>query len=187
MRNLTLPPLIGAPARAAAWLAAACAALVGGSFFVEYVLGIEPCPLCIVQRYTYALLALTFLAIALCRAQIRVQRTLLLLALALTLLGGGVAAYQTKLQLFPAAQAATCSASLSYMLDTLPLMDVVGRLFQAHGDCSDTSFKVLGLTLAQISLVLFTVLLALVAPAVWRGLPRRRMTLRTLDASPRRQ
>jgi len=74
-----------------------------------------------------------------------------------------VAAYQFKLQLFPAAQAATCSPSLSYMLDTLPMNELIGRLFEAHGDCSDTSFKILGLTLAQISLAAFSLLLVSVA------------------------
>jgi len=163
---LALPSFRHAPSRAAALAAALCACLVGGSFFVEYVLLVEPCPLCIIQRYTYATLAPVFLGAALMRTRPRGQRMLLFFALALIVLGGGVAAYQSKLQLFPAAQAATCSASLSYMMDTLPVTDLVARLFQAHGDCSDTSFKILGLTLAQISLVIFTFLLVWLVPVV---------------------
>ena len=157
---ITLPSFRRNPTAAAALLGALCGGLVAGSFFVEYVLLVEPCPLCIIQRYTYATLVPVFAAAALLGGKPRRQRALLLVALAFVLIGGGVAAYQSKLQLFPVAQAATCSASLSYMLDTLPVTDVVGRLFQAHGDCSDTSFKIVGLTLAQISLVMFTVLLA---------------------------
>jgi disulfide bond formation protein DsbB len=34
--------------------------------------------------------------------------------------------------------------------------DVLAQLFHAKGDCSDTSFKVMGLTLAQASLLIFT-------------------------------
>jgi disulfide bond formation protein DsbB len=166
---ITLPSFRRNPNTAAALLAALCACLVAGSFFVEYVLLVEPCPLCIVQRYTYATLAPLFLAAALLGGKPRRQRALLLGAMALVLIGGGVAAYQSKLQLFPAAQAATCSASLSYMLDTLPVADVVARLFQAHGDCSDTSFKIVGLTLAQISLVVFTIFFAWLAPILKRA------------------
>jgi disulfide bond formation protein DsbB len=72
-----------------------------------------------------------------------------------TLGGLGVAGYQTYLQLFPATLVARCSASLSYMLDTMAVTEVLARLFHATGDCSDTSFRILGLTLAQASLLIF--------------------------------
>ena len=144
--------------RATALAAALCACLVAGSYFVQHVLLVEPCPLCIVQRFTYALLALVFLAVSL-SASPRLRRVLLGVSLLLVLVGGGVAAYQTQLQLFPRAEASSCSASLSYLMDTLPIGELIARLFQARGDCSDTSFTILGLTLAQISLVVFTGLL----------------------------
>jgi disulfide bond formation protein DsbB len=54
------------------------------------------------------------------------------------------------------------------MLDTLPANEVVGRLFEAHGDCSDSSFKIMGLTLAQISLCIFTVMLVWLVPTLRR-------------------
>lgn len=168
---IPLSSLVRSPTHAGALLAAFCASLVGGSFFVQHVLLVEPCPLCIVQRFTYAALALVFLAVALSRRRPRVQRGLLGLALVLVLAGGGVAAYQSQLQLFPVAEAATCSPSLSYMLDTLPVNEVIGRLFQAHGDCSDTSFTILGLTLAQISFGIFAGLLLWLVPALRRRLP----------------
>ena len=41
------------------------------------------------------------------------------------------------------------------MLDNLAVTDVLARLLHASGDCSDTSFRVLGLTLAQASLITF--------------------------------
>ncbi len=41
------------------------------------------------------------------------------------------------------------------MLDTMAVTEVLARLLHATGDCSDTSFKVLGLTLAQASLAIF--------------------------------
>ena len=66
-----------------------------------------------------------------------------------------VAGYQSYLQFFPAPVVASCSASLSYMLDTMAVTEVLTRLLHATGDCSDTSFKVLGLTLAQASLLIF--------------------------------
>lgn len=167
MSTLSLRPL--SSARLGAFLAIVCASLVAGSFFVQHVLLVEPCPLCMIQRYTYAVLALVFSSIALSDKRPGMQRALGFVAIALVLTGGGVAAYQSKLQIFPMAQAATCSASLSYMMDTLPVADVVTRIFEAKGDCSDTSFTILGLTLAQISLAIFFGMLLVVA-----GMLRRR-------------
>ena len=85
----------------------------------------------------------------------RTQRALLWTAAILTLGGLGIAGYQTYLQLFPAPLVARCSASLSYMLDSMAVTEVLAQLLHATGDCSDTSFKVLGLTLAQASLLMF--------------------------------
>jgi len=144
-----------APAHAAILLGFVCIGLVGASFFVQHVLGVEPCPLCIIQRLTYLGLIPVFFAAAMARPHGRTQRTLLWTAAILALGGLGVAGYQTYLQLFPVPLVVSCSASLSYMLDTMAVTEVLTRLLHATGECSDTSFKVLGLTLAQVSLVIF--------------------------------
>jgi len=160
------------------FLGVTCCFLVGGSFFVQHVLEIDPCPLCILQRYTYATLIPVFFAAAWARPHGRPQRVLLTVAAFLVAGGLGVAAYQTQLQLFPPPIAATCSASLSYMLDTLAATEVLARLFQASGDCSDTSFKVLGLTLAQASMLVFLTFSVILATVLLRsrapGQARRR-------------
>ena len=143
------------PTRVALLLALACTGLVGASFFVQHVVGIEPCPLCIIQRFTYLGLIPVFAAAVLAGEGSALQRRLLWLAALGTLLGLAVAGYQTQLQMFPAPTAEGCSASLSYMLDTMSVTEVLGKLLQAKGDCADTSFKVLGLTLAQASLLVF--------------------------------
>jgi len=160
--------LFAAPTRVAAILAVVCAGLVGASFFVQHVLGVEPCPLCIIQRFTYVGLALVFGGAALASSGSSAQRGLFWAAAALTLGGLSVAAYQTNLQLAPPSLTASCSPSLSYMLDTLSVTDVLAELLHAKGDCSDTSFKVLGLTLAQGSLVIFTTITLVLGLTLFR-------------------
>jgi len=166
--------LLRSPTHVALLLGLACSLLVGASFFVQHVLEIDPCPLCIVQRYTYATLIPVFFLAAWARPHGRPQRVLLTVAAFLVAGGLGVAAYQTQLQLFPPPVTATCSASLSYMLDTLAATEVLARLFQATGDCSDTSFKVLGLTLAQASMLVFLTFSALLATVLLRSRAPRR-------------
>ena len=153
-----LSRILASPTRVAAALGLACAGLVSASFYVQHVLGVDPCPLCIVQRLTYLGLIPVFFAAAMLRNREPARRALLWTAGALALSGLSVAGYQTYLQLFPA-PIARCSASLSYMLDTMALTDVFARVLHATGDCSDASFKILGLTLAQASLLVFVSLL----------------------------
>ena len=165
----TVSRLLRSPTHVALLLGVACSLLVGASFFVQHVLEIDPCPLCIIQRYTYATLIPVFFTAAWARPHGRPQRALLTVAAFLVAGGLGVAAYQTQLQLFPPPVTATCSASLSYMLDTLAATEVLARLFQATGDCSDTSFKVLGLTLAQASMLIFLTFSAILATVLLRS------------------
>jgi protein dithiol:quinone oxidoreductase len=150
-----LSHILASPGRAASLLGVVCTGLVGASYFIQHVVGIDPCPLCIIQRFTYLGLIPVFFLVAMTPNDGRVQRALLWTAALLTLGGLGIAGYQTYLQLFPAPLVAQCSASLSYMLDSMAVTEVLAKLLHATGDCSDTSFKILGLTLAQASLVVF--------------------------------
>ena len=161
----------GSPRRVAFALGGVCLALVGASLFVQHVLDVEPCPLCIVQRFTYLALIPLFLGAAVARPYGRTQRSLLWGATLLTLAGLAVAGYQTKLQLFPPSVTASCSAGLAYMLDTMAVTEVIGRLVHAGGDCADTSFRILGLTLAQASLIIFAAFAALLGRLLLRRPP----------------
>ena len=144
---------LASPSRLAILLGFVSTVLVGASFFVQHVLGVQPCPLCIIQRFIYLGLIPVFVAAAMTPAHGGAQRALFWTAGVLTLAGLSVAGYQTYLQLNPVA--AGCSASLSYMLDTMAVTEVLARLLHATGDCSDTSFSILGLTLAQASTIVF--------------------------------
>ncbi len=72
----TIAHFFTSPARVAIALGLACTGLVGASFFVQHGLGVEPCPLCIVQRFTYLGLIPVFFAAAAARPHGRAQRTL---------------------------------------------------------------------------------------------------------------
>jgi len=162
-----LSRFVAIPRRVAMTLGFACVGLVGASIFVQHVLGVEPCPLCIVQRLTYLTLIPVFFGLAFTQPPSRAHRGLLWGAALLTLVGLGVAGYQTELQLFPPSVTESCSPSLAYMLETMGAGDILAQLFHAGGDCADTSFKILGLTLAQASLLIFTAFAALLGNLVW--------------------
>lgn len=156
------------PAKVATVLGLVSTGLVGASFYVQHVLGIDPCPLCLVQRFTYLGLIPAFLAAAVAPGGGRAQRALLWTAGALALGGLAVAGYQTYLQLSPAPEAVRCSASLAYMLDSMAFTEVLAQLLRATGDCSDTSFTIVGLTLAQASVLVFLGFILTLAQLLWR-------------------
>ncbi len=145
---------------AAVFVVIAC--LLATSLYLQHVEGLEPCPLCILQRYAFVLVALLALIAALvpnalARAS---QAAAMLFALA----GGGVAAWQVWLQAHPP-KVASCGPGLEYMLSELPLARALPRIFQGSGDCSEVQWTFLGLSIAGWSLVWFTILFVALAAA----------------------
>ena len=43
--------ITGAPRRTLALMCAACVAMLAFGMYLQYVVGLDPCPMCIVQRY----------------------------------------------------------------------------------------------------------------------------------------
>ena len=137
------------------------AGLLSASLYLQHVVGLEPCPLCILQRYAFVLVALFALIAALTPSLIgkAAHAAALLFALA----GGGIAAWHVSLQVNPPA-VASCGPGLEYMLSELPLARALPRIFQGSGDCTEVQWTFLGLSIAGWSLVWFTLLfVALVA------------------------
>ncbi|MDP2824141.1 MAG: disulfide bond formation protein B [Sulfuritalea sp.] len=133
--------------------------LVAGGVILANTMNLAACPLCILQRMLYLLLALeTVVAWTLAgsshpNAQPRRAAALVMAATALT--GAGIAAYQTWLQRF--AKGVSCTADqpwwesfVNWAGSQWPLM------FEASGLCSEAGWKFLGLSIAEWSLIAFS-------------------------------
>jgi len=153
--------------------AALCAALLGFGYYLQYAKGLEPCPLCMVQRgFFYALLAI-FLAGAI-HAPRRIG-TLLYASLAVLFALGGAAtaARQVWLQHLPKDKVPACGPDLFFMLENLPLARTLEKLFYGSGECAAVDWSFLGLSIAGWSLVWFSAF-ALCAAALAVRPPRPR-------------
>src|SRR5688572_2811552 len=94
----------------------ACAALLGYAYYAERRLGLDPCPLCIFQRVTFAALGVVFLIATLHNARgwgRYVYAGLIGLASLATL---GLAARHVYIQSLPPGSVASCGAPLEVML-----------------------------------------------------------------------
>jgi len=80
-------------------IALAAASLIAFALVAQSVDQLEPCPLCILQRYAFTFVALFAALAALLPA--RVSTACALLGLLSSLAGAGVAAWHVHLQLFP--------------------------------------------------------------------------------------
>ncbi len=150
--------LLDQPRRLLALIAVACIALLGFGLYLQHVVGLEPCPMCIVQRYLFILAALVAaIGAALPAAAARWSGGLMAL---LSLTGAGVAARQSWLQWFPP-EIATCGRDLFGMIEAFPLKRVIPMLFRGSGDCSAVDWTFLGLTIANWSFLNFLLVAAL--------------------------
>ena len=137
----------------------AAVSLVGGGLILAHTLNLAACPLCILQRMLYLLLALEAIAAWLltgsATASVLPRRAAALVMAATALAGVGIASYQTWLQRF--AKGASCTADqpwwehfVNWAGAQWPLM------FEASGLCSEAGWKLLGLSIAEWSLFAFT-------------------------------
>jgi disulfide bond formation protein DsbB len=141
-------------------LALVCIALVAGAVYLQVVKGDDPCPLCILQRYGYLLIAV----FALLGASASRWRTVIVSEIFVTistLFGIVVAGRHVWLQSHPSF---SCGFDkLQPIVDSLPPANWLPLVFKVAGLCETPYPPLLGLTLPQWSLIGFLlVLLALV-------------------------
>jgi protein dithiol:quinone oxidoreductase len=126
---------------------AVCAALIAYALYSQLHLGLEPCPLCIFQRIGIALLGVVFLAAALHHPR-GWGRYLYGLAIALAALATLlVAARHVYVQSLPPGTLPSCGAPLTVLLKFTPVWEVVRRVLTGSGECSEVTWRFLGLAM----------------------------------------
>ncbi|MGF1643676.1 MAG: disulfide bond formation protein B [Thiotrichales bacterium] len=151
--------------RRSAWLAVGlgAAALASGSVVLTILLDLSPCHLCIFQRLLFMALAVSaLLAAALSLAAGRVAGFASLLVI---ITGFGTAAFQTWLEMQPPGTASCVGGDPSAIERLVEwLGERMPGLFLATGFCDEPELRILGLTLANASLMAFTTFFLL---ALW--------------------
>ncbi|RZL93090.1 MAG: disulfide bond formation protein B [Variovorax sp.] len=162
----------GAPRRAFALISAACVAMLAFGMYLQHVVGLEPCPMCVVQRYALILVAV-FTGVAATGERRGLHVSMALLAL-LTAVGGAfTAARQTWLQWHPP-EFASCGRDIYGMIETFPLQRALPMIFKGSGDCSKIDWTFLGLSIANWSFIAFVVFAVLLIVLMARGPGRAR-------------
>ena len=145
-----------APRRVLLLICVGCLALLGFGLYLQHVVGLEPCPMCIVQRYALLLVAvIAGISSASGKSGFQVGGTVLLLLAAG--FGAFVAARQSWLQWYPP-EVATCGRDFYGMIETFPLKRAIPMIFKGGGDCTAIDWTFLGGSIANWSFICFVVI-----------------------------
>lgn len=139
----------------------ACAGLLAFGLYLEHAEGLEPCPLCVVQRIAFIGVGLVCLVAAIHGPQRRGRRVYAGLSLLFAGAGIATAGRQIWLQGLPPDQLPACLPSLEYMMEALPFQDILRMVLHGTADCAEVTWTLLGLSIPEWSLLAFAGLAAL--------------------------
>jgi len=139
-----------------------CAGMISFALHLQYVQGQEPCPLCILQRVTWLALGGLFL-VAACHGPARVGAMVYgVLLFVIAGIGTGIAGRHVWLQHLPKDQVPACGPDLDFMLRQFPLSETLQKVLSGSGECAETGWTFLSLSIAGWSLLGFVLIAAFV-------------------------
>lgn len=143
-----------------------------GSFISQYVLGMNPCVLCILQRLCVLAIGLLAIVTAFSSQSSKFARSLsALLIAAPAIYGAGVAAYQIWLQSLPPGTAPSCGAPWTFRLRDWPLFDWFEPIVRGFGNCAEPDY-LFGVALPIWSILYFGFVVLLL---LWAWLKTRKI------------
>lgn len=138
--------------------AAIIAAFLAFAYYAQFQMGLEPCPLCILQRVAFiALFAVCALAAIHAPKGGAGRKAYGALALLAAGTGAAIAGRHVWLQHLPPDQVPDCGPGLDYMLEAFPLSKTLTMLFTGSGECAKVDWTFAGLSMPEWTLVWFGV------------------------------
>ncbi|MBE8715912.1 disulfide bond formation protein B [Cellvibrio polysaccharolyticus] len=131
-----------------------CTALILIALYLEHVMGMEPCPLCMTQRIAVIAVGVVALLAFLHNPAKRGVRVYAVLGLLLAVGGAYFSSRQLWLQSLPPDQVPACGPALEYMMQVFPFMDVLKAMLHGDGNCAEVD-RLFGVSLALWTLLAF--------------------------------
>ncbi|HTW37013.1 MAG TPA: disulfide bond formation protein B [Steroidobacteraceae bacterium] len=127
--------------------AAACLAMLLYAFYAQYVLRLEPCPLCMFQRITILALGIVFAVAAIHHPRGWGSYVYAFLIAAAALATIGIAARHLYIQSLPPGTVPACGAPLDALVRMFPLTEVIRKVLRGGGECAVVNWRLLGLAM----------------------------------------
>lgn len=132
-----------------------CVLLMAAALYLEHVVGLEPCPMCVLQRICVVLFGVVCLIAAIHGPGSVGRRVYAVLALLFASAGAATAGRQIWLQSVPADQLEACLPGLEYMIEAFPLQEIVSKVFRGTADCAEVNWTLFGMSIPEWSLLGF--------------------------------
>ena len=134
-----------------------CGVLIATALYMQHVMGLEPCPLCILQRVAVIGMGAVLLVAALHNPVGRGRRVYTGLTALVALFGLVTAGRNVWLQHLPPDRVPDCGPGLDYMLEVFPLSRTLELVFRGSGECAEVQWTFLGFSIPEWMLPVFAV------------------------------
>lgn len=147
----------------------ACVGLLAFAYYAQFVLELSPCPMCMLQRFGFMIMAVAALGLALHHPQ-DWKRWLY----GVPFLGGAIwgivtATQHVRLQNAPSDPMGGCGADWPTMMAfDFSWSEILTEAFTASGDCAQVSWTFLGLSMPAWTLIWYVGLTLFILPALFR-------------------
>lgn len=135
--------------------ALSCAGLLAWALYKQHIDFVDPCPLCILQRLAFLWVGAVGLVAAIHGPGKVWQWIYGILLVIGSVIGAILAGRHLWLQSLPADQVPDCGMGLNYMLDTMPVLDVLREVFYGAGECAEVLWTFFGISIPGWSLIWF--------------------------------
>ena len=119
------------------------------AFFIEYILGHQPCNLCLIERIPYGLIIILIVSIFILKKNEKFFILLLILTSAFSLL---ISAYHFGIEQGFFEESAVCG--VKNFTENITKEDLLKQLNEKTVSCKDVTFKIFGFSLTSINIVI---------------------------------
>ena len=118
------------------------------AFFIEYILGHQPCNLCLIERIPYGLSIMIIMAIFLIRKN---QKFLVMLLILTFIFSFAISFYHFGIEQGFFQESSVCG--VKSLTEIITKEDLLKQLSEKTISCKDVTFRVFGLSLTTINMV----------------------------------
>jgi protein dithiol:quinone oxidoreductase len=136
-----------------------CCLLIAIALYMQYMMDLVPCALCMTQRVF--IIAVGVVALAAWISKASSSKTYPIVGMVLAVIGSGFSIRHIWLQNLPEDLAPACGPTLGYLLENVPFVEALAVLLQGDGNCAESVWSFLGLTIPSWTLLAFIGLLVL--------------------------
>ena len=119
------------------------------AFFIEYILGHQPCNLCLIERIPYGLSIMIIMAIFLIRKN---QKFLVMLLILTFIFSFAISFYHFGIEQGFFQESSVCG--VKSLTESITKEDLLKQLSEKTISCKDVTFRIFGLSLTSINIVI---------------------------------